>query len=75
MLPLGVLEIDLLTKDPSVGGARVEKPPQLLRGVAHVELGDVGVVVQIDLSHVGHCLALLLNWAVGNLVKLHVLLG
>ena len=62
-------EVDLGVEDPCVGGAGIEQGSELLWRISNVYLGDVGVVLKVDLSDVSlDWLTRLVDWAVGDLI-------
>jgi hypothetical protein len=63
-------EVNLRVEDPCVGGAGIEEGSELLWRVSNVYLGNVGVVLEVDLSNVSlDWLTRLVNWAVGDLIN------
>ena len=62
-------EVDLGVEDPCVGGAGIEESSEFLWRVSNVYLGNVGVVLEVDLSDVSlDWLTRLVDWAVGDLI-------
>lgn len=62
-------EVDLGVEDPCVGGAGIEEGSELLWRISNVYLGNVGVVLKVDLSDVSlDWLSRLVDWAVGDLI-------
>jgi len=62
-------KVNFRVKNPCVSGTGIEESSKFLWRVAKVNLGNVGVVLKVDLSDMSlNWLSRLVNWAVGDLV-------